>query len=462
MKHFTVKTLIAFLILVSSTNAFAQFVRTSYFMDGATNKMQLNPALRPSRGYINIPAAGSLYAGTFANTMNVEDIIDLIGTDGEDYKIKDSLFDRLENNNWFNALVNTDIISFGFYKGNGFWSGSIGLKTDIGAFVPKSKFEFMKYMSSLNDEYSMPLLEPGTYNFDIRDESVNINAYTEIGIGYSYQIGEKLTVGAKAKMLLGVANLKLDIKRMGIEQTINKRTEWFEGEMYEYDEFSTKVDRDIRMEVSLGGLGIQTEIDEDTGDEVVEDLDFDKFGFAGYGMGVDLGLAYQVMDNFTISASLIDLGFISWNKGSTKVASNYGSEVYDYELYGGGFLDYDMMQLSLDESKSRTTSLATTLVVGAEYGFLNNKLGAGILSTTRFGASKTISEITLSGNYRPKNWFDISLSYSVLQSEFKTLGLALRMGPVFIGTDYMYTGNTGSKSANAYLGISIPLGKKRI
>ena len=51
----------------------------------------------------------------------------------------------------------------------------------------------------------------------------------------------------------------------------------------------------------------------------------------------------------------------------------------------GDVLDYDMLQLEVGDAKeSRKSRLASTLVLGAEYGFLNNKLAVGVLSTTRF------------------------------------------------------------------------------
>lgn len=33
----------------------AQYLRTSYFMEGASSRLQLNPGLQPSGGYFNIP-----------------------------------------------------------------------------------------------------------------------------------------------------------------------------------------------------------------------------------------------------------------------------------------------------------------------------------------------------------------------------------------------------------------------
>ena len=38
----------------------AQQLRTAYFMDKATLRTSMNPALRPARGFISIPAAGSI------------------------------------------------------------------------------------------------------------------------------------------------------------------------------------------------------------------------------------------------------------------------------------------------------------------------------------------------------------------------------------------------------------------
>lgn len=84
--------------------------------------------------------------------------------------------------------------------------------------------------------------------------------------------------------------------------------------------------------------------------------------------------------------------------------------------------------------------LASTVVVGAEYGFFENKLGVGVLSTTRFVQPKTLTEVTFSANYRPKSWLNVALSYSAIQSAGKSFGLGLKLGPVFLGTDYMFLG----------------------
>ena len=127
----------------------------------------------------------------------------------------------------------------------------------------------------------------------------------------------------------------------------------------------------------------------------------------------------------------------------------------------GDVLDYDMLQLEVGDAKeSRKSRLASTLVLGAEYGFFNNKLAVGVLSTTRFVQPDALTELTFSANYRPKSWFNVALSYSAIQSAGKSFGLGLKLGPLFVGTDYMFLGKN-SNSVNGFVGVSIPLGGRK-
>jgi len=168
------------------------------------------------------------------------------------------------------------------------------------------------------------------------------------------------------------------------------------------------------------------------------------------------------MKNLTFSAAILDLGFISWGKSSTQIAESNKDIAIDKDNYSEStdVLDFELYGLQKKENKSRTTSLSPTMVLGGEYGFLNNKLGVGLLSTTRFGQLKTYSELTLSANYRPNTLINATLSYSMLQGG-ETFGFAFKVGPLMLGTDYMFFGNN-SKHVNAFIGLSIPLGRKKI
>ena len=151
-------------------------------------------------------------------------------------------------------------------------------------------------------------------SFDIRNEKLRLNAYIEVGAGYSRAINERLTVGGKAKLLLGAGNINLNINQLymyGKDAGIDS-------------EFQLKTD--AYLEASAKGLDLEEE------NGYITDLDYNSFGISGYGAGIDLGASYQVMKNLTVSAAILDLGFISWGKSSTQIAESVLFRVFSSKL----------------------------------------------------------------------------------------------------------------------------------
>ena len=495
-----------FIMLVCALPANAQFLRTSYFMEGTHYRQQLNPALTPTKGYFNLPVIGAVNATVGSTSLGYQDIIDIID-DGDDFYTKPDFMNRLKDNNKLNVNFSTEILSAGWYKGKNFWSFNIGLRTDIGANLTKSMFTFLNEMETVEENWR-------NSNYDISGQQLNINAYTEIGLGLSRQINSRLTVGARVKALLGIGNMELKLNQIAMSANLPTDAEiakWSDQSYWnnitpseagalkeKFEAYHAKLDVDASLKSSFKGLNLVEE-NSDPGDpnspKYVSDFDFDSgdLGIAGYGFGIDLGASYKIMDNLTVSASILDLGFISWSKSSTKIASanpqlapiygkDYVSEIdvnnpqsfvdaanklmgatddYMKIVTDGDVLNYDMLQMEVSDAKeSRKSRLASTLVLGAEYGFFNNKLAVGVLSTTRFVQPDALTELTFSANYRPKSWFNVALSYSAIQSAGKSFGLGLKLGPLFVGTDYMFLGKN-SNSVNGFVGVSIPLGGRK-
>jgi len=492
-----------FIMLVCTLSANAQFLRTSYFMEGTHYRQQLNPALTPTKGYFNLPVIGAVNATVGSTSLGYQDIIDIID-DGDDFYTKPDFMNRLKDNNKLNVNFSTEILSAGWYKGKNFWSFNIGLRTDIGANLTKNMFTFLNEMETVEENWR-------NSNYDISGQQLNINAYTEIGLGLSRQINSRLTVGARVKALLGIGNMELKLNRVAMSANLpsDQQINQWSSESYwnsmtpsqaaqaaqelkdKFNNYHANLDVGAELKSSFKGLELQ----EEEGKDYVTDFDFDsgKLGIAGYGFGIDLGASYKILDNLTVSASVLDLGFISWSKSSTKIASanpdpidikgsTYANMVdpnnpntvmnavnqlqndaqgYMDRVTNGDVLDYDMLQLEVSDAKeSRKSRLASTLVLGAEYGFFNNKLAVGVLSTTRFVQPDALTELTFSANYRPKSWFNVALSYSAIQSAGKSFGLGLKLGPLFVGTDYMFLGKN-SNSVNGFVGVSIPLGGRK-
>ena len=322
-------------------------------------------------------------------------------------------------------------------------------------------------------------------------ETLEMNAYTEIGVGYARAINDRLTVGGKVKALLGIGNLKLDVKSMNVKTNISgisgvnglENIDWANmtqdqiSQIMNATKAEASIDVDASLESSFKGLKLKQD-DPNDPNSPITDFDFESgdMGIAGYGAAIDLGASYKLLDNLTVSAAILDLGFISWSKGSTTMASANTDGLNNMNLKdeeqlrkfadivgSGEVLNYDMLNLTTDPtgSKSRKTWLHSTLVFGAEYALLNNWLVVGALSTTRFTKPKAMSELTLSANIRPKNYFNVAVSYSMLQSAGKSFGLAVKLGPLFVGTDYMFFGSN-TKTINGFLGVSIPLNKRKV
>ena len=121
-----------FMMLVCTLSANAQFLRTSYFMEGTHYRQQLNPALTPTKGYFNLPVIGAVNATVGSTSLGYQDIIDIID-DGDDFYKSTDFMNRLKDKNKLNVNFSTEILSAGWYKGKNFWSFNIGLRTDIGA-----------------------------------------------------------------------------------------------------------------------------------------------------------------------------------------------------------------------------------------------------------------------------------------------------------------------------------------
>ena len=451
------KFLVAASIFATAITAQAQYLRTSYFMEGASTRVQMNPGLQPTRGYLNLPLIGGFNVTANTNSLGINDIID-ITKDGNDFLNNNTLYNSLQQDNRFNLNLNTNLLSFGWIKGKNFWSVNAGLRMDIGAQINKDMFTMMRTMNS----FDIDNIAGREHTYKMGNQSINMNAYAEVGLGLSRRITEKLTVGARAKVLLGLArtevnieqfDLNLEVPEVKVGQEDFSEEDWY-GKNYSYDAKANVV-------TTLKGGGMT--FDENN---MINgfDLDASSFGIAGTGFGIDLGASYSIFNNLTVSAAVLDLGVMKWNKNNTTMATVEGHQNVtisedNYDQYiGGDILSLDRFDFKKDEEADykSSTKLSTTILLAAEYGLLNNKLSVGAVYSSRFVQPKTQTELTFLATLRPSNAFNAAISYSPILSGGKSFGLALKLGPIFAGTDYMYFGGN-SKTINGFIGLSLPL-----
>lgn len=497
MKYNFFAYILLFIFLLYGSNSFAQSVSSDYFMKTSQTRHSLNPAFQPTQGYLGFPLLSSIYVGANTNTINLEHLTSF--NDGELVSFlhpsvdAESFLSEMKANNHVTANLAYKLFSLGFFKDNGFWNIDVGIRANANINLPKDVFRFAKNGLSTN-EADYP------FDYDLKDVNGSVTAFGEIGLGHSRSfLDNSLQVGAKAKILLGIANFDVNIDRLDLHANIdNGISNWL-------------INGKGSIQGSLKGLTAEykTELRENKETGEIEEVEvFDKFevdggGIAGWGLGFDVGAVYtptklaenienetlsDILNRTKVSMAFTDIGFISWSKKNTVklVTSDFSSEIP-----GKDYDDTDSFEDRIDDivsdfenildlteenqqSKGRSTSLATNMNIGLEYEAWKDNLTVGLLSSTQFGRYRTDTEFTLSANYYnpQRDWLAATFSYSFVHSKFNTFGLAVHLVPkkglnLFLASDYVifHVNNqfipTTSKSVNFQIGISIPLGTRR-
>lgn len=468
--HACLKLALLVAVALCGVRSDAQLLRTSYFMDGSHYRLQLNPALAPSRGFIHLPVVSNIGASYWSNTLGSNDLADIIDNKASaTYFASDKFFNNLEDNNQAMLNVGTDLMAVGWWHGESFWSLNVGLKVNGDISAPRSMFSFLRDMKGMNPvDYS-------NYVSDVTGEEINLNAYTEFGVGWARQYGN-FSAGLRIKALMGLGNVNFKVNRVLVKtnfQGVDPYTDWGDVDYEAMADVTGTASVEVDAELETSFEGLKFPVNEDG---YIDDVRFEsgRMGAAGVGAGFDAGLAWRVAGGFTLSAAVVDLGFIKWSKKASQIArSSSTAMTFDTDspegvadfadiVSSGKVINPNLLRLHPEgkAEKARTTNLDPTMVVGAEYAFMNDRLRLGALYSNHFAQIKNKSEVTLSVNYSPSSLVDLTASYSPVLCGGKSFGFAVKVGPLFVGSDYVYLGKD-SKCANALFGLSIPLGKKK-
>lgn len=440
-----------------------QNLRTGYFMDGYTYGYKLNPAFQGERGFVAIPVIGKAAIGAESN-LGISTF--LYPSDG---KLVTFLHPEVSNEEFLGkmkygnkAMVNADmpVIAFGFRTGKAYHTVDLSVRADVGMNLTKDMFAFMKVGSS-----------EGQTTWNIADLGARIEGRMELAYGYSRTIGENISVGARVKMLMGLARAdvamdNLDLKLAGDEWAVNAKG-------------TASVSAPVRIATDASGQIDLNGLDVYSGSELFSYLKKPSMGVA-----VDLGVSADIFEYLTVSASILDLGVISWKdvlKASTPQTSWSFNGFEDLDLSGsdldeefGSIKDEfkDLVNFKKDGQLSKASSpVSATAHLGIEGRMpFYERLSVGLLGTHRFAGAYSWTEGRLSVNWSPLRFFALSGSYAI--SNFGgSLGAAmnihlpgltlfagvdsfkplLNVTPQFIPIDQLNT--------NVTLGLNIAFGK---
>ena len=413
------------LVLVAGTTAFAQQnLRTGYFLDGYAYKYRINPAVQGERGFVQIPAIPSLSVGVESN-LGLATVLYPTQDGGLTTFLNssvsaDEFLSKLNKNNLVTANVGVDLLSFGFRYGQSYHTVDLSVKVDAGVSLPKDIFTFLKQGTLAQDV------------FNLKNIGVRASSYIELAYGYSHTIGDNISVGGRAKFLWGLAGAKARISNLDL---VANEEEW-------------RIKGNGNIMFNVPGIYLQTRSEAGMSNSPEED-DLIAWSFEeidpnnilndalkhpkNFGCAFDLGVTWDFMDYFTLSASVTDLGFISWGKALT--AEMTGEEFY-YDGLGeisttqkpdntveNQFADMGDELLAVTNFKKTghnkriNQMLACSSHLGLEFRMpFYERWTVGLLGTHRFDGQFSYTEGRLATGIAPLNWLSLTCNYGI--SEF--------------------------------------------
>ncbi len=422
---------------------------TTYFMEGSTFRSQLNPAFAPLRGYLNIPALGGVQIGTSGN-IALDNIFQV--RDGRLVSILDSSISSADalaglkddNNLGLDARIN--ILGFGAFAKNqkSFWSFDVSLRSEQNISLPRSLFEFLKCGKEGRIE------NVGLYS----------DNFVDVGFNYSFPLmKDKLYLGARVKLLVGLMRARLEYDYMNVTLDENRWSVETKGE----------------LDITHGGASPESLTYDEMGRYGFDDVDWASFKPSGFGAAIDLGATYNILPNLQASLAVTDLGFISWGKSNNSVGTSNKTLEFtgvDVDVNGTSTqpdFDLNIIEFESPESVATTRMLHATINAGVEYQFFNHKLGVGALYSARFWDTRTAHNLTISANYHPRRWVTVTGSYSLINNCGSAVGLAVNFNSAvnfFIATDILCSKLSKQwipvkqSAMNVTFGLGIPIGKR--
>lgn len=414
-------------MLLMASGLLAQHIQTQYFLN-IPQSSQLNPAFRPgAKVYIGLPAISDIYFGMSNNLLNVGNIFQpMEGSDSimtilhPDYD-RDGFFRSIGNKAFMSGEVNVQLLGVGFVVADDWWL-DIGL-TAKGMGRSRLPVDLFTLALEGNEGFT------GS-SADLSGMGMQAQAYLQTHIGLSRNITDRLRVGGRLKLMQGALSASLIAEELELEV---------------HDDYSHTLNSVV--ELRLGGP-FDVTLDEDGFiDDILfrENAGFGEIGpsFKNFGMGIDIGAEYMLMDNLHLSASLIDLGYMKWGRESFvfRATNNFTFDGFDVSDAITGDRDMDLILEEFGDSllntfefssseEGYTTGLPAKLYLAASYQPLDF-LSLGVLSRTTMGMGVRES-LTLSGTLLAGDVLSTSLSYTMTNRSFNNFGfgLGVRGGPM--------------------------------
>ena len=456
------KIYLIIVFILASVSLSAQNLRTGYFLDGYSYRYQFNPALQGDRGFLAIPIFSRIGVGV-ESSIGLRDYLyptssGTLATFLHPEISNDVVMRNLGNRTIANTNVDLNVLAFGFRVKKSYHTFDVSLKGNMDITLPGDVFRFMKVGGS-----------DGNAVYDFSDLSLSSDAYAQVAYGFSRRFLDKFNVGIRLKGLMGIESMRTKIKDLSLKM---------DGDQWMVKAEGNAMFSSIPASIAAGEDDITTE-------QLMSLVQKPNIGFA-----VDLGVSVDLFKYLTLSASIVDLGLISWNNVATyrlsnepwvyegfnlstdqNVSSDFNEQL-DAELNKLGSL-FNVEDMTPEMKAKHMQKLAMTAHVGVEARLpFYERLSVGILGTHRFNGSHSWTEGRFSLNWALLRWFSLAANYAISDLGH-SYGAAINLHPqgfsLFLGTDSfrpvlaLAPGEgfvpLNEINTNVVLGVNFPFGK---
>ncbi|MEN8201094.1 MAG: DUF5723 family protein [Bacteroidota bacterium] len=435
------------MLLILGLTAFGQQSNTLYLLHDIPQSNLMNPAVQlECKWFVGIPVLSSVHASYSNTAFTYHDL-----ANGEYWDLEQVL-DQMHRVDLFGGESMLQAVSVGYKHKSYYFSFHISERAYMYQRIPRSSAELViRGNSSYVGE---------TARFNAFRSSGYYNR--EYAFGVSKAVDQFFTLGLRAKLLFGKANVSTGRSNMNLITGPNT--------------FELQMEGDYTLNSSLP-ITIVQDPDGDITNILLDEINYAELlmNRRNPGISFDLGVIYSYDEKLTLSASLLDLGIMRWSTQLNKVSA---SGVFNYDELDTGtttvswdffneFMDsvYNSFDITVSQ-EPYVSFLPAQLFLGANYQ-LNDKLSLGTVNRNVLFRGKLHSSLTFQATTQLADKFLATLSWSYLNHSIKNLGAGIAyygkglqfhlVTDNFLGFFYPFD----TRTINLRMGVNLMLGCPR-
>lgn len=261
------------------------------------------------------------------------------------------------------------------------------------------------------------------------DLDLNLTGYQELAVGYQRNINEQLSLGGRAKLLFGLANVN---------------TQTFDLNLFtDPDSYALRLQENIAMRASMPNA-----LYVDDAGQLKADGPFSVGElFRNPGFGIDFAAEYRFNGQWSAVAAVHDLGFIHWGKNNLGLTGkvNDAGQFYDNgdflfngldvdevqhivsdEWYREQFLDtlQQYFQIAFSPMESYNTALNTSLLLRGNYDLnAQNRFSAQVQGRFMGSGFRPAFTVAYCGSFF--NNLNVCATYTMMPHSYDNIGLGV-------------------------------------